>query len=150
MPPISPEMLLAGPRGRRLLLEFARSSEQQLRDPEDRAFSVAEFWASYRMAPKASRGSLFGDSTEPTPTVLPADVARVLSETPLLEPTEENLRPALLTLQLMRGIGRNRRGSTSLPRQSNSTSPCTASQNTWPRGLPFASGWNRCSWTTST
>lgn len=95
MPPISPEMLLAGPRGRRLLLEFARSSEQQLRDPEDRALGVAEFWASYRMAPKASRGSLFGDSTEPTPTVLPADVAHVLSETPLLEPTEENLRPAL-------------------------------------------------------
>ncbi|GAA1822497.1 hypothetical protein [Nesterenkonia flava] len=95
MKPLTAWHLLSGPRGRRFLMEFARTSEQLLRNPDDRPFHEAEFWGSYRMQPPGAAGMLFGTGSESPPTVTPAEVARALDAVPLLEANEENLRPGL-------------------------------------------------------
>ncbi|WP_460802784.1 hypothetical protein [Microbacterium sp. GXF6406] len=88
------EMLLAGPRGRRLLLEFALASERQ-RDPEYREESLTAgvFLASYHLDPgKGTSVQLFGDVGAETQEISPAEIASRMGAVPLVEVTPELLR----------------------------------------------------------
>lgn len=93
------EVLWAGPRGRRLLLEYALSAERSS-SPEFRedSFSHAVFLASYHLGvARGTAGVLFGPGAEEARrTVLTADdVAERLSRVPLPEVTATALRSAL-------------------------------------------------------
>lgn len=94
------EMLLAGPRGRRLLLEFAIASEQ-LTDPEyhEDSLSSAAFFASYDLDPdKGTSVQLmigYPDAKFQAAQVTPHEVARRLSGVDLAEVTPDLLRHCL-------------------------------------------------------
>lgn len=90
-------MLLAGPRGRRLLLEYALSSERQL-DPQYREDSLTAgvFVASYHLDPgEGTSVQLIGDDGAELQEIAPAEVASRLAAVPLVEATPELLRECL-------------------------------------------------------
>ncbi|HJF13511.1 MAG TPA: hypothetical protein K8V32_01750 [Enteractinococcus helveticum] len=98
------ERLLAGPRGRRFLLEYALASElAQNPVRSEESFGSAAFDAAYRLDPAVISGSarkyqsLFGEVTEQPdmPVVTPAEAAERLDMVELLEPTPKTLRSAL-------------------------------------------------------
>lgn len=91
------DVMMAGPRGRRMLLAYALEAEQ-LVNPEyhdESSFRSAVFLASYHLDPEP--GVLFGPGAdEARSTVIPPDeVARRLSEVPFPEVTASALRSAL-------------------------------------------------------
>lgn len=93
------EMLLAGPRGRRLLLEYALASEIA-RNPvrDERSFGYAAVRAAQRLGRgQRSYRALIGSVTARTrfPVVTPGEVAERLNLLELPEPTQESLRNAL-------------------------------------------------------
>ncbi|MGO1848463.1 hypothetical protein [Microbacterium sp.] len=93
------ETLLAGPRGRRFLLEYALASEL-VRDPvrAEGTFGYAAVNASFRLlAGKESTSTFFGwgASDAQLSEVTPAEVTERLNALELLEPTPELLRSAL-------------------------------------------------------
>lgn len=97
------EKLLAGPRGRRLLLEYALASER-LANREDRedSFSAAVFRASYHLDPgKGSSAVLFRHGTDDAEltVISPEEAAKRLASVPLVEVT-----PGLLLLCLSRSV----------------------------------------------
>lgn len=96
---LDPGTLLAGPRGRRLLLAFATAGRHALgpEDPRVRLGS-AVMLVSYRLDPgRGTSRVLFGPGAEEllrAPTT-PDDVARLLTEAPLPDPTPAALLDAL-------------------------------------------------------
>ena len=90
-------LLMRGPRGRRLLLEYVLASER-LHDPKYRedSFSAGVFLASYHLDPgKGTSVQLIGDvDTELTDVPL-AEIVRRLSYVPLAEVTPVLLRDCL-------------------------------------------------------
>ncbi|WP_156760371.1 hypothetical protein [Microbacterium karelineae] len=85
------DALLDGPRGRRLLLEFALASERlQWHADRDGSLGVAVFHAAHRLDP--DRGTLFrsGARAEP-PRVSPEDAATLLAKVPLVPVTSRAL-----------------------------------------------------------
>ncbi|MEV0360356.1 hypothetical protein AB0H71_30300 [Nocardia sp. NPDC050697] len=93
------DILLAGPRGRRLLLAFALEGDRlhEAADPDDTLFS-AVMLASYHLDPGRGRSVvLFGPGAEDAEgTVVTAEeVASRLAQTPLPEVTPVGLRWAL-------------------------------------------------------
>ncbi|MGB3376741.1 MAG: hypothetical protein WBA87_16575, partial [Microbacterium sp.] len=89
------DALLAGPRGRRMLLEFALDSEG-LRDVGRPPLSAAVFSAARTFEPP---GTTVWIGSGPRPKELapatPDEVARLLTETTLAEATPERLRAAM-------------------------------------------------------
>lgn len=99
--PVSPEVLLRGPRGRRLLLEYALTSElthNPVRD-EDSFGQAAVLAASRLHAQRAGGGALIGDVLVNEKAIrsraTPATAAERLNRVELLEPTPGVLRAAL-------------------------------------------------------
>ena len=97
--PLSPDRLLAGPRGRRLLLELACEAERTARADGGGPLRHAVFDASYRLAKLAGRSvSRFGwppvDPDE-IPSTRPDAVAAALAGSPLPAPTPDVLRTCL-------------------------------------------------------
>lgn len=91
---VDPVALLAGPRGRRLCLEFARSQHED--SPEAALLSEAIFYAAYDLDPgRGTSTVLFGLGIDQRPSYSPEDVARLLAVVPLAEPDDRTL---LLTL----------------------------------------------------
>ena len=79
--------LLAGPRGRRLLLEYALESERVAGlDERDGSLAELEFFSSYRLDPRSGSGALRivgpGDSKPKIPAITPAQVAARLETVP--------------------------------------------------------------------
>lgn len=92
------EALLAGPRGRRLLLEYALLAEQACGDDAEHSFHSAVFLAAYRLDVARGTGRvMFGPGAEEAQrTVVTAeDVADRLSRVSLPEVAASVLRSAL-------------------------------------------------------
>lgn len=92
------EVLLAGPRGRRLLLEYAQIADDRARDEHTQdSFSSGVFYATYRIdVARGTAGVLYGSGADqPLPNVSPEEVARRLADVPLPEATETDLRTVL-------------------------------------------------------
>ncbi len=93
-------ILLAGPRGRRLLLAFALASERAYQpDYSLWTLHAAVSFASYHLDP--GRGvsrklAFFGADEAELPSIAPEDVAMALTEVPLAETTPERLRDVLI------------------------------------------------------
>ncbi|WP_235367287.1 hypothetical protein [Rhodococcus sp. Chr-9] len=98
-PPANPtEALLAGPRGRRLLLEYAQIADNNTGDEHTReSFSSAIFYAAYQLdVARGTAGVLYGPGADrPLPNITPDDVARRLADVPLPDVTETDLRAVL-------------------------------------------------------
>ena len=91
------DLLMRGPRGRRLLLEYAIASDR-LHDPEYRedSFNAGVFLASYHLDPgKGTSVQLIGDVGAEIQEVTPAEVAARLETVALAEVTPELLRDCL-------------------------------------------------------
>ena len=96
---LTPDSILTGPRGRRLLLEFALASERGLA-PNSAPLSTAVNQAARRLEPGGDRrGWLLSTRVRdrartrpPNPAVTTADVAQELDRTGLSAPTEDLLR----------------------------------------------------------
>ena len=89
--------LVRGPRGRRLLLEYALASER-LRDPEYRedSLSAGVFLVSYHLDPgKGTSVQLIGNVDTEFTEVSPAEVAQRLASVPLADVTPAILRDCL-------------------------------------------------------
>ncbi|PND52639.1 MULTISPECIES: hypothetical protein [Rhodococcus] len=94
------EVLLAGPRGRRLLLEYAQLADDRARDEHTQdSFSSGVFYATYRIdVAHGTAGVLYGPGADrPLPNVSPPEVARQLADVPLPAATETDLRTVLAT-----------------------------------------------------
>jgi hypothetical protein len=92
------EALLAGPRARRLLLEYALDAEQESGAYTQNSFRSAAFLAAYRLDVARGTGKvMFGPGAEEArqTVVTPEDVADRLSRVPLPEVTTSVLRSAL-------------------------------------------------------
>lgn len=101
------DALLAGPRGRRMLLDYVRDAEQIRRpEPHDSSFHSAIVRASHHLDPERDSSVTYSRVTdesgaqeppeEPPRAVVTADeVAHRLSQVPLPEVTEGALRTAL-------------------------------------------------------
>ena len=96
---ISADQLLAGPRGRRMLLDFAQEFGREADVADRHPLDSAAFDASYRLAKLAGRSiTRFGwppVDPEEIPSATPADVAAALATSPLPTPTPELLRSCL-------------------------------------------------------
>ena len=111
------DALLAGPRGRRLLLEFAREADRAAQQNYDRSsFHSAVFYAAHDLNPNP--GVLYGPGAdEPLPDIPPEEVARRLATVPLPEVTAAALRSALGWRWTMPTTGRSPTVKTSSPPQ---------------------------------
>ncbi|SUA44861.1 Uncharacterised protein [Nocardia africana] len=91
------EALLAGPRGRRLLLEYARIADEGAREHAQDSFCSGVFYAAHHLdAGSGTTCVIYGpDADQPFPTVPPEEVARRLADVPLPDVTEKDLRAAL-------------------------------------------------------
>lgn len=95
---LSAEHLLSGPRGRRLLLQFAIESEREAFPDGGGPLGHSIFEASYRLAKRRGHSiTRFGwgpgaNDPDHVPDVLPHDVARELQSVLLIEPEETVLR----------------------------------------------------------
>lgn len=96
----APAVLLAGPRGRRLCLEWARTWSQN----DDERLSSAIFYAAHNLDPgRGVSRVLFGvgtdgsdrDADHGSKPPAPGDVARLLADAPLTEPDGPTLMTAL-------------------------------------------------------
>lgn len=95
---LTPDDLVRGPRGRRVLLAFAVASEgAHLAEGERSRLIEAVFDASYRLAQDDGQAiTRFGwGEPDPRPEDTPADVAEALAEIRLPEPTQDALVEAL-------------------------------------------------------
>lgn len=91
------DVLMRGPRGRRLLLEYALASDR-LHDPEYRedSFNAGVFLASYHLDPgKGTSVQLFGNVGAEPQEITPTEVAARLETVALAEVTPELLRDCL-------------------------------------------------------
>ncbi|WP_426324587.1 hypothetical protein [Microbacterium sp. E-13] len=94
--PFDADLLLDGPRGRRLCLEYVRACADDTKAGRDA--STALFWAAHLASEAADRGTLitFGDGAPPEPPPAgPREAVAALRSIPLPAPTEERLRQAL-------------------------------------------------------
>ncbi len=92
------EALLAGPRGRRLLLESAQIADDRARDEHTPdSFLSGVFYAAYRIdVARGTAGVLYGPGADRhLPSVSPDEVARRLADVPLPTATEKDLRTVL-------------------------------------------------------
>ena len=92
-------LLLAGPRGRRLLLEYALES-QRMAFPHDEEWRLhrAVGDAAYNLDPGKGTSTiriLFGDNENDETSATPEFAASLLSKVPLAEPTPDLLRHSL-------------------------------------------------------
>lgn len=95
---LDPAALLAGPRGRRLCLEFARMGWPG-RNEAAEEFGIAAFYAAYALDPGRGTSVVIlrsGAEQDAVPEPPPADVARLLAEVPLAEATAPALLEALM------------------------------------------------------
>lgn len=96
---IDPQVLLTGPRGRRLLLEYALASACQFSsDPLAESFPANVLDAAYHLDPDRGAGRVVfgsGRQCKPPDPVTADDVAALLTDLVLVEPTEQLLREAL-------------------------------------------------------
>jgi len=93
---LDPVTLLAGPRGRRLCLEFARERLDDTQEADE--LRQALFYAAYELDPgRGTSRVLFGPGAEQSsqPSRSPEDVARLLAVVPLSEPDERAILQAL-------------------------------------------------------
>lgn len=96
---IEQNALLAGPRGRRMLLEFLLTSELSINpgyDEESAGAAIAH--ASYELDPGRGRSTVrisIGGEDVPRPVVTPAEAAQRMAEAPLAEVTPALLRNVL-------------------------------------------------------
>ncbi|WP_336645928.1 hypothetical protein [Microbacterium sp. USHLN186] len=86
--------LLAGPRGRRLALEFALARESD-RDDASHRLDTAVMTAANAFEPSGTLISIGGGPGSAPPPATPADVARLLTQTKLDAPSPRLLRTAL-------------------------------------------------------
>ncbi len=94
--PLDADLLLAGPRGRRLCLEYVRACADDTQAGRDASTTL--FGAAHLASDAADRGTLiaFGDGAPPEPPAAgPREAAAALRSIPLPPPTEERLRGAL-------------------------------------------------------
>ncbi|MCH6232144.1 hypothetical protein MK786_15435 [Microbacterium sp. CFH 31415] len=94
--PFDAELLLSGPRGRRLCFEYARACADDTQAGRDA--SAALFWAAHLASDPADRGTLLtiGDGAAPEPPPAgPREAAAALRSVTLPLPTQERLREAL-------------------------------------------------------
>lgn len=92
--PLDPAELLAGPRGRRLCLEFAQSPQDDTH--ESRQLGEGIFYAAYDLDPgRGTSRVLFGQGADQHPNYSPAEIAHLLAAVQLPEPDG---RALLLTL----------------------------------------------------
>lgn len=92
------ELLLAGPRGRRVCLEFARSCALESDTDAGRDAATTLAWAAHAMTDPAHRGVLLtvGDGGAPDPPEAgPADAAAALRSLALVPATAPRVREAL-------------------------------------------------------
>ena len=97
-PPNLTEALLAGPRGRRLLLEYAQIADEHARDEHTQdSFSSGVFYAACQLdVGSGTSRVIYGPGADrPLPNVPPDEVARRLADVPLPAPTEKGLRTVL-------------------------------------------------------
>lgn len=92
------EALLAGPRGRRLLLEYARLADERVRvEHTQDSFCSGVFYAAHQL--DAGSGvacvSYGPGADQPLPRVAPEHVARLLADVPLPDVTKKDLHTAL-------------------------------------------------------
>lgn len=91
---VDPAVLLAGPRGRRLCLEFARA--QHVGTQEAGQLGEAISYAAYDLDPgRGTSRVIIGFGVDRAPTYSPDDIARMLAAVPLAEPDERTLLHAL-------------------------------------------------------
>ncbi|HEY0259075.1 MAG TPA: hypothetical protein VGC18_04425 [Lacisediminihabitans sp.] len=100
---ITAETLLAGPRGRRLCLEYARTAAGAGGELQDvgRAFAIAVFEAGYDLDPGSGRSRILIGTRGPEverPHYSAEDVAVLLGRLPLPTPNERTLLEALATV----------------------------------------------------
>ena len=91
------DLLMRGPRGRRLLLEYAIASEQ-FHDPEyhEDSLSAGVFVASHLMDPGVGMSvQMFGDADDHVGAIAPEGVAQRLASVPLADVTPGLLRECL-------------------------------------------------------
>ncbi len=92
------EALLAGPRGRRLLLEYARIADERARlEHTQDSFCSGVFYAAHQLdAGSETTRVIYGPGADqPLPSVPPEQVARRLADVPLPDVTREDLRTVL-------------------------------------------------------
>lgn len=90
------EALLAGPRGRRLLLEYARIADERARvEHAQDSFCSGVFYAAHHLDAESGGVGYGLGADQPFPSVLPEQVARRLADVPLPDVTKEDLRTAL-------------------------------------------------------
>ena len=122
------DLLMRGPRGRRLLLEYAIASEQ-LHDPEYRedSLSAGVFIASHQMDPDVGTSvQMMGDADAHRAAVAPADVAQRLASVPLADVTPGLLRECLAEWPIRPGIGKRPTAAMCSPRLTSWTLRCAA------------------------
>ncbi|MDY0909190.1 hypothetical protein [Microbacterium sp. CFBP9034] len=92
-------LLLAGPRGRRLCLEYATAAARESGTQAGRDAATAVFWAAHALEGESSTSVLFtSDGSPPTgavPAVRPEEAASALDSIALPSPSAESLRDAL-------------------------------------------------------
>ncbi|MBC7557936.1 MAG: hypothetical protein H7270_00985 [Dermatophilaceae bacterium] len=94
------DALLAGPRGRRLCLEFALRTTWDSASSDAEELRQAIFLTAYDLDPgRGTSRVLFGPGAErfPPPTPSPEDIARLLDTLPLAEPHEGAMLLSLTT-----------------------------------------------------
>ncbi|MGC0363836.1 hypothetical protein ABH922_001820 [Rhodococcus sp. 27YEA15] len=92
------QSLLAGPRGRRLLLAYALAAEEQTAESHENSLHSAVFWASRQLdVERGTAGVLYGPGAEEAtqPVVTPAQVAARVSAVALPDVTAAALRSVL-------------------------------------------------------
>ena len=95
---MDPKELLSGPRGRRLLLEYANLSEQVTRDYDEGSLLYAVMHAAHQLDPGRGTSRIFvsiGGDNGDMPSVTAEEVAHRLDHVDLVEVTDDRLRLAL-------------------------------------------------------
>src|SRR3954451_14841078 len=97
---MDPETLLAGPRGRRFVLEFARGMVNAGEDGPGRDLALTLSALEYDLRPSDGTSVLIafspvGESVAPAPSYVPEDLARLLADLPLGELSDRRLVESL-------------------------------------------------------
>lgn len=96
LPPLRPEAMLAGPRGRRFLLDYALRSAEATDQEHGAALGLAVMTEGHHLDTSGGRVVFGPGADELLRTRVPhTEVARLIDETALLDPTPELLRASL-------------------------------------------------------
>ena len=120
------KLLMYGPRGRRLLLEYAIASERlHYNESHDDSFSTGVFWASYHLDPgKGTSVSVFGYGDVETVDVTAAQIADRMATIALAEVTPALLRDALFISVGSDGTGKSPMAAMRSQRPTRCGRPC--------------------------